>query len=422
MPQRENIVGSENAAGCCSEFPSRSNGDQDSAMNLRRADLQEYLTQLLGADVQLSDIRPLSDREITVAESRLSATKPQSLKVAGYGKPVLITYRKEGETEQAVLHTATSNHFGHEFRSDRAAEMLLSYDTYSELPGHAEALDFGVYLQNDQLHSLGNAKEFFLLTSFVPGQSYAKDLDRLLKTGVVLVQDRKRARTLAHYLANIHGVKRSDPPLYARRIRDTVGSGEGIMGLCDSYPATFAQVPPRRLEALEHACLRWRWRIKTKSHRLSQVHGDFHPFNILFENDDTVHLLDRSRGAWGEPADDLAALSINYLFFSLMLDERLVSPFTELWNLFWSTYLDQSEDDEVLDVIAPFFAWRALVLASPSWYNVSAGVRELILTFAENVLRVQRFDPQNVADYLGSSQQQELLWKRRQLRLEDIAL
>jgi aminoglycoside phosphotransferase (APT) family kinase protein len=44
------------------------------------------------------------------------------------------------------------------------------------------------------------------------------------------------------------------------------------------------------------------------------VHGDFHPWNILFQNDCDFAVLDRSRGEWGDPADDVAPLTINYLF------------------------------------------------------------------------------------------------------------
>ena len=34
-------------------------------------------------------------------------------------------------------------------------------------------------------------------------------------------------------------------------------------------------------------------------------------------------VLDRSRGEWGEPADDVTSLTMNYLFFSLQRSGRL---------------------------------------------------------------------------------------------------
>jgi len=43
----------------------------------------------------------------------------------------------------------------------------------------------------------------------------------------------------------------------------------------------------------------------------------FHPWNLLFRTETDFSVLDRSRGEWGEPADDVAALAVNYLFFGL---------------------------------------------------------------------------------------------------------
>ena len=35
------------------------------------------------------------------------------------------------------------------------------------------------------------------------------------------------------------------------------------------------------------------------------MHGDFHPWNLLFREGVEFSVLDRSRGEWGEPADDV---------------------------------------------------------------------------------------------------------------------
>jgi len=55
-------------------------------------------------------------------------------------------------------------------------------------------------------------------------------------------------------------------------------------------------------------------RIGSWAHRLSQVHGDFHPWNVLFREGVDFTVLDRSRGERGEPADDVTAMTINYIF------------------------------------------------------------------------------------------------------------
>ena len=64
-----------------------------------------------------------------------------------------------------------------------------------------------------------------------------------------------------------------------------------------------------------------------------------------------------------------------------------------VWDAFWRTYL-AGDTCDVLAAVAPFYAWRALVLASPIWYpHLSLDDRDRILGFAERALAADRFDP-----------------------------
>lgn len=368
-------------------------------MELDPADVEAYLTHLFSADVHVLALEPLTDSAVTVPKEDDGQAQP--LKTYGYGRPILVTYRIAGDTRRAVLRTAAPNPFGHERRADRAASLLLSYDTFNDLPRHVRALDVGVLRSGSRPVSLRDGGEFFLLTDYAAGELYARDLERLRDTGVLTDVDVRRARRLAEYLAEIHAVKNDDPVLYRRRIRDLIGAGDGIMGLTDSYPPDFPLVDADWLERIEQACVSWRWRLNRKTHRLAQVHGDFHPFNVLFREDVDFRLLDRSRGAWGEPGDDVSCMAINYLFFSLLRSETLAPPFQQLWDVFWNTYLDRTGDGEVLTVVAPFFAWRGLVVASPMWYNIPDAVRMHLFRFIENVLQEAEFEPTRIREYLA---------------------
>ena len=132
------------------------------------------------------------------------------------------------------------------------------------------------------------------------------------------------------------------------------------------------------------------------------MHGDFHPWNILFQSDANFVVLDRSRGEWGDPADDITALTINYLFFSLQRYGRLESAFATLFSRFWQRYLNATGDDELDGVVGPFFAFRGLVVASPVWYpTLGPGIRKKLLNFVSAVLDRSRFDPSCVNAYCG---------------------
>ena len=243
--------------------------------------------------------------------------------------------------------------------------------------------------------------EFFQLTEYVDGIGYYNDLDNIAKRGRIKELDIERARELAKYIAGIHSLKHDNPSLYRRRIRELIGHGEAIMGLIDSYRGDEDFLMENELRKIEIKCVYWRWKIRDLYHRLSRVHGDFHPWNILFRDGVDFSVLDRSRGEWGEPADDLAALTINYLFFSLMNYQEFRKPFETLWNVFIETYLDDTGDEEIFKVIQPFYAWRGLVVANPIWYpNLEYNVRRRIFNFINNVLDTDYFEYKKVREYL----------------------
>jgi hypothetical protein len=259
--------------------------------------LEDYLVRLINAPVHIEQIRELG----------ADSTGAAAIKAFGYGRPVCIDYRplngddRYAPAQSVVLRQINRNGFGRERDADRFAEAWLDWSTFNDLPRHVHAHDIVALRADGALESVGDVQDFLLLTEYVPGEVYADDLLRIRDGGACTALDHARAEALAAYLATIHAVKHDDPLLWRRRLRDLVGHGEGIMGLCDSYPTTFALATPDDLQAIEAAANRWRWQLKPRSDRLSQVHGDFHPFNVLFNGATDFRVLDRSRGAWGNP-------------------------------------------------------------------------------------------------------------------------
>ena len=359
---------------------------------LRKDRLQQYLRDRFGPEVVLVSYEVIG-----------KASSQGEQKRYGYGAPVKLTFRRGRRTQSAVLETMRPGPFGHEHMADRAQAILWDYDSYGRLPRHVKALDVGAFDGSQALFSVAEAREFFVLNEWAEGTSYHLDLDRLAKGRGLRRLDRDRVKTLARYLARIHATKRRDPDLYKRRLRELIGHGECIMGLTDSYPKRYGFITEELLCTVEEACNRWRWRLHDNAGRLSQVHGDFHPYNVLFRKGTDFSVLDRSRGEWGEPADDVTAMTINYLLTSLIRWGKLKGPFESLFRLFWDIYLEASGDKGVTETAAPFFAFRGLVVASPVWYpNLSINVRRSLFHFIENVLDVSRFEPDRVNEYCGA--------------------
>jgi hypothetical protein len=340
------------------------------------------LSQLHGAEATVHSILPIADDR---AEGEL--------KHVGYGQPLLVRFEVAGESKTAVFRTQGQNWFGHDRRSDRAALALLAADTYAEIPDHVRVLDVGALTPDETLVPLVGTGELYLLTSYVEGSLYAKDLRRIERTGQATTLDIARASTLATWIARLHQQRIESPPeLYQRALRDLLGSGEGIFGIVDSYPDD-GPIPRDRLAAIEHRCLDWRHRLRGRHERLRRTHGDFHPYNVLFRSGVELSVLDASRGCRGDPADDVAAMGINFLLAGALAPQAWDRGLAPLYRAFFSSYLDATHDGALLEVIPPFLAWRLLVVASPVWYpGIPAQARDALLRVAEQSLDQGRLD------------------------------
>ena len=346
--------------------------------------LREHLARLY-PDHEITAIEPLAPDTGTARDS--------TTKVAGYGKPVRIVLARGAERRELVWHVATPDQFGHDRRSDRAANLLLAYDDFTRVPDHVAPLDVGMVCADGRLISLRDGVEPYLLTTFARGTIYADDLRRVVREGAAAELDVARVRALAGYLARLH-TPIDEPVAYRRAIRDLVGHGEGIFGIVDGYPPDVPGAPPERLAAIERKCVEWRWRLRGHEGRLARTHGDFHPFNIVFGDGAAFSLLDASRGTKGDPADDVTALAINYVLFALDAPGAWRRGLGPLWRELWGTYARERRDPSLLACVPPVLAWRALVVCNPRFYpSLSPEGRAALLGLVEGALDAHHFDP-----------------------------
>jgi hypothetical protein len=343
--------------------------------------VQNYLKECFGPETSLTGIQRLGE--------------------GVHGVAYLLKFKRSHKEERLIMKTLFSSRFGHDHYSDRAQVLLLANANYNDMPKHIKTVDV-VGVSPDRLISVKDAKEFYIFMEEAKGESYFKDLDAILKRGHLNESDIERAKMLAHFLADIHAVKYSGKDarvLYRRRIRDLIGHGECIMGIIDAYDQVEFTTDQ---ELIEYAgkCLPWWGKIRDKNERLCSVHGDYHPGNIRLHGDDFV-LLDRSRGSWGEPADDVSCLSVNYIHYALKDRGTFEGPFAQLFRLFIECYLEKTDDNGLFEVTQPFFAFRVLVLANPRFYpEDSHETKRRLLNLGHSVLEEDWFHVDRISDYM----------------------
>src|SRR3970040_509236 len=262
--------------------------------DLARENLEPELSALLKKPVHVLRLSLLGEK-----------IEAGAIKGYGYGMPVLVEYEVDGQRRKSGLETLSPGLYGHDDMAGRSQMLLGDFQAYTSPPRHARSLDVGAFQKEGALLSLGKTQELFLLTEYVEGTAYIHDLSRLQENGRLTGLDLARVDVLCDYLAEIHDLRGPEPGLYSRRIRELMGHGECIMGITDGYPPKHGFITSSLLEDIERRCVGWRWRIKGRAHRLRRVHGDFHPYNILFRDGMDFSVLNRSRGEWGDPADDV---------------------------------------------------------------------------------------------------------------------
>ena len=345
-----------------------------------KARLEEYLKGLFGGNTRLLEF------------SRLGA--------GVHGTGFLINMMTSSGERALVLKDLSGDGLGHDYPSDRASVFLLAMGNYNSLPMHIKSIDVAALREDGSVHSIGGGVEYYLLMEMARGVDYFKDLNAMAKKASLDQGDIKKIELMTSYLAQIHSIRKDSKTLYWRKLRDTIGHGECLMGVLDTYPEpSFANYED--MAEIEKKCIDWIFRLKPMHNRLSQIHGDFHPGNIWFDGD-TFTLLDRSRGPWGEPADDITALTINYIFFSLNNLGKLKGPYYEAIKLFYDEYIKKTGDIDIYRVVAPFYAFRGVVVANPIFYpDVSNDNRKRIFKFINGVLEDTAFDVEKINNYLA---------------------
>ena len=163
-----------------------------------------------------------------------------------------------------VVKRLLSEGLGHDYPSDRAAVFLFDLDEYGNLQRHVRAVDVLAEMGDGTIRSIGGAREYYLLMEKAAGTDYFRDLGAFSEKKRLDEHDVKKIGAMAAYLAEIHSVKKDSKALYWRKLRDTIGHGECLMGVFDTYPD--GTLSYGEMAEIEKKCVDWRARLKPFTH------------------------------------------------------------------------------------------------------------------------------------------------------------
>ena len=291
-------------------------------MDMNLENLEDYLRENMGGTVKLKGVGDIGSLD------------EQAMKEFGYGKSLKVTFEKDGVEQHVVLSVMRGDRYGHQFYWDRAAILMFEYETGARMEKHVRPMGLGYIDKEGRLVPIREPEEFFIVNELAEGHTYFQDLERIRKEGME-PRDREQAAEFARWLARIHSEKKDAPDLYLRRVRQLIGDSECIWGLIDAYPHPYPAFSQEQFRRLEKNLIDWRWKLRNYTGRLAVTHGDFHPWNVIVHSAGDFSVLDRSRGEWGEPADDVASMTFNYFLYGLYQGPILAGDFEELYAALW---------------------------------------------------------------------------------------
>lgn len=202
---------------------------------------------------------------------------------------------------------------------------------------------------------------------------------------------------LARHLVRIHArVSLDGSPRYRERLRAMIGGRGGVLELLDTLPlGRGSAYDAQRLSGLERKFLAWRWRLRERGERLRYVHQGLSLERVLVFEQGAVAVVDPVLDA-GDPALDLSAVAADLLTMGVREPVCWEDGYKPLFDAFWSAYLAESGDFELLDVAPPFLAWRALAASA----SLPAAAQQKLVAFAEDVLTQPSFNPDETSRFV----------------------
>lgn len=340
-------------------------------------------------------------------KKKISDVSIEKLGSGVLGTGYRVTFYNSGHKKTLVLKSLMKEHLNLDHHSDRAASLLDAHDNYNTMELHVKSHDVVAEKNDGSLLSLDKVQEFYILMDEAYGTDLFKDFDEIRKTRVVTPEVTQKVIVLSDFLATLHKNKRYSVSLYRRKLRDTLGSGGSLLGILDMHPDDAFHIFEKEWMAIIKKSMHFWHRARGMHHRLCEIHADFHPGNLWFDHG-KLTVLDRARGRFGEPADDISAFTINPIMYALTTEKNFSGPFKDIFDTFWNNYFQKTQDKEMRKIIAPYYAFRIAVVTNPLFYNddffggkeQAYLARKKLIYFALRTLDEKEFNPSKINFYI----------------------
>lgn len=350
-------------------------------MDLKAA-IKHYLENKYGKDVIL--------KEITKLGSGLVAD--------GYK----VIFVNKGTESKIVCRQLRGIGLSRDYLADNVGYLMLQHQISQLHPTHINSLDVVCYGEEVRTVSVDGIENVFQVMEFAEGKSYIDFILEIAKEENLSKKQKDIIENIAKYMSRIHEIKPLEiseeilKHYYWRHSQDYIGS-EVFMDIMDVWDNDKLLDAEEKTEIMSNL-FRIRESLRSEYKRCSMIHSDLHPDNIRIQEDLTIRPLDSARAMWGEPADDLASMLANFIYFSLKNHKKMSGAYLEAYNLLLNKYIDLTKDEAIHKHAQMYLPVRLLILSHPQFFDQDSQELKLqLINLTKDILNSKSFNLKDLA-------------------------
>jgi len=273
----------------------------------------------------------------------------------------------------------TNGGMSKDYNSDKVGYFLLQHTCASNHINHCKSYGISFKDFKGEIFNLDTIKDTYQVIDYVSGKEFFETITNLEEKFDLVTPYLDK---IIDYLVQLHSIKpdfnkQKTNNLYNRHLKDVIGS-EVFLDVLDAWSENDDLVTLKIKEKVNSKLFILREQYKNNYKRCSRIHADLHFGNIFFNMKKELTVLDSARNPWGEPADDLICLLINFDYISIKKHKEITSYYENIKQYILKRYLEKTKDSDIKNYFDLFYILRLFILLNPNFFNNNNKVRKIL--------------------------------------------
>lgn len=310
-------------------------------------------------------------------------------------KAYKVTTLIEDKENIFFIKEPTEHMLSHEKGENIFASFLTSHRTAEHAQSEPESV--GCFITDKSTgktlgitDTLGESHHIVEVQKYRKGTPYIEYLDKLSNQKELTTKDKAYMNRIVDKLYLVHSsplevTDSQRKKLYTRGLQEVLTHPELTISLLnENHHASNIFEGERKYEYIVEM-LKVIDHLKVHNHRLSIIHGDFWPYNILIDDEDDAFFIDYSRITYGDPGHDVGNL---YMYLQWLAIYKKNTIYADLAEYFLIRYSATGNDELVKQTSVGYIGFTGAACLVEDFYPDAT--HEMRKTFHTHLLKVLR--------------------------------